>query len=98
PSVYYVKEVDKKSGRVYINGQVIPARGTWLEYETDARDVLYVRIDRTRKVPITTLLRAIGLSNDEDIKDVFGESEYLNKTLAKYTYKNTEEALIDIHS
>ena len=98
PSVYYVKEVDKKSGRVYINGQVIPARGTWLEYETDARDVLYVRIDRTRKVPITTLLRAIGLSNDEDIKDVFGESEYLNKTLAKDTNKNTDEALIDIHS
>ncbi|MDD4282425.1 MAG: DNA-directed RNA polymerase subunit beta, partial [Bacilli bacterium] len=98
PSVYFVKDIDKKNGRTLISGQVIPTRGTWLEYETDARDVVYVRIDRTRKVPVTTLLRALGLSNDEDIKSLFGESEYMTKTLIKDTNKNTDEALIDIHS
>lgn len=98
PSVYFGKEIDKKNGKLIITSQVIPTRGTWLEYETDARDVVYVRIDRTRKVPITTLLRALGLSSDEDIKDLFGENESLEKTLEKDTNKNTEEALIDIHS
>jgi len=98
PSVYFVKDIDKKNGRVIISGQVIPSKGTWLEYETDARDVVYVRIDRTRKVPITTLLRAIGLSNDEDIISLFGENEYITKTLIKDANKNTDEALIDIHS
>ena len=98
PSVYYGKEVDKKTGRITIGAQLIPNKGTWLEYETDARDVVYVRIDRTRKVPITTLLRAIGLSSDADILDLFGEDEYLIKTIEKDTNKNTDEALIDIHS
>ena len=97
PSAYYGKEIDK-NGRVVITSQIIPNRGTWLEYETDARDIVYVRIDRTRKVPITTLLRAIGLSSDEDIMDLFGENEYLEKTIAKDTNKNTDESLIDIHS
>ena len=98
PSVYYGKEIDKKNGKLVITSQIIPTRGTWLEYETDARDVIYVRIDRTRKVPITTLLRALGLSNDEDIIDLFGESVYLDKTIEKDTNKNTDESLIDIHS
>jgi len=98
PSVYFTKEIDKKNGRMMISSQVIPTRGTWLEYETDARDVIYVRIDRTRKVPITTLLRAIGLSNDEDIIGLFGEDAYLEKTIEKDTNKNTDESLIDIHS
>ena len=71
PSVYYTKEIDK-NGRSIFACQVIPTRGTWLEYEIDARDVLYVRIDRTRKVPITTLLRAFGLSNDNDIIALYG--------------------------
>ncbi len=98
PSVYFGKEVDKKNGKVTVGGQLIPTRGTWLEYETDARDVIYVRIDRTRKVPITTLLRAVGLSSDADIIDLFGEDDYLIKTIEKDTNKNTDEALIDIHS
>ena len=98
PSVYYGKEIDKKNGKSIITCQVIPTRGTWLEYETDARDIVYVRIDRTRKVPITTLLRALGLSSDDDIIDLFGENEYLAKTIAKDVNKNTDEALIDIHS
>ena len=97
PSVYFGREVDK-NGRVCITSQVIPTRGTWLEYETDTRGVISVRIDRTRKVPVTTVLRAIGLSNDEDILSVFGEDDYLQKTIEKDVNKNTDEALIDIHS
>ena len=97
PSAYYGKEVDK-NGRVVVTSQIIPTRGTWLEYELDARNVIYVRIDRTRKVPITTLLRAVGLSNDEDIYSLFGEDEYLRRTIEKDTNKNTDESLIDIHS
>ena len=94
---YYGKEIDK-NGRVVITSQIIPTRGTWLEYELDARNVIYVRIDRTRKVPITTLLRAIGLSNDEDILSLYGEDEYLKRTIEKDANKNTDESLIDIHS
>ena len=98
PSVYFGKEVDKKNGKLIITSQIIPTRGTWLEYETDARDTIYVRIDRTRKVPITTLLRALGLSNDADIIDLFGEDDYILRTIEKDANKNTDESLIDIHS
>ncbi len=98
PSVYFGREIDKKNGKHIITSQIIPTRGTWLEYETDARDAIYVRIDRTRKVPITTLLRALGLSNDDDIIDLFGEDEYLLRTIEKDANKNTDESLIDIHS
>ena len=97
PSAYYGNEIDK-NGRNVVTSQIIPNRGTWLEYELDARNVIYVRIDRTRKVPITTLLRAIGLSSDEDIYDLFGENEYLENTITKDSNKNTDESLIDIHS
>ena len=96
PSVYYSKELDKNGKPVYAS-KVIPTRGTWLEYETDAKDVIYVRIDRTRKVPITTLLRAFGLSSDEDIINVFDDSEYLKNTIAKDNTRNTDEALIEIY-
>ena len=96
PSVYFNREIDK-SGRELITSQIIPTRGTWLEFETDARDVLYVRIDRTRKVTLTTLLRAFGLSTDEDIFKMFGEDEYLKNTIAKDSTKNTDEALIEIY-
>jgi len=96
PSVYFNMEVDK-NGRNCITSQIIPTRGTWLEFETDARDVLYVRIDRTRKVPLTTLLRAFGLSSDEDILKMFGKDEYLENTLEKDSTRNTDEALIEIY-
>ena len=96
PSVYFNREIDK-NGRELITSQVIPTRGTWLEFEADARDVLYVRIDRTRKVALTTLLRAFGLSNDEDIFAMFGEDDYLKNTMAKDSTKNTDEALIEIY-
>ena len=96
PSVYFNREIDK-NGRELITSQIIPTRGTWLEFETDARDGLYVRIDRTRKVTLTTLLRAFGLSSDEDILAMFGDNEYIKKTIAKDTTKNTDEALIEIY-
>ena len=80
PSAYYGKEADKNE-RIVVTAQLIPNHGTWLEYEVDARDVIHVRIDRTRKVPITTLLRALGLSSDEDIYEVFGENDYLVNTI-----------------
>ena len=96
PSIYFKQEIDK-NGRHIISSEVIPNKGTWLEYETDARDVLYVRIDRTRKVTITTFLRALGLSNDEDIISVFGENQYILNTIEKDSTKNTDEALIEIY-
>ena len=96
PSVYFNREIDK-NGRELITSQIIPTRGTWLEFETDARDVLYVRIDRTRKVTLTTLLRAFGLSSDDQILSMFGEDDYLKNTIAKDSTKNTDEALIEIY-
>ena len=96
PSCYYKNEVDK-SGRNIISSEVRPNKGTWLEYELDARGILYVRIDRTRKVPVTTLLRALGLSSDEEILNLFGQDEYLINTLEKDSTKNTDEALIEIY-
>ena len=96
PSVYFNREIDK-NGRNVITSQIIPTRGTWLEFETDARDVIYVRIDRTRKVPLSTLLRAFGLSSDEDIYNLFGKDEYLENTISKDSTHNTDEALIEIY-
>ena len=96
PSCYYKNEVDK-SGRNIISSEVRPNKGTWLEYELDARGILYVRIDRTRKVTVTTLLRALGLSSNEEILELFGQDEYLINTLEKDSTKNTDEALIEIY-
>ena len=96
PSIYFKKEVDK-NGRRVITSELIPNHGTWLEYELDARDILYVRIDRTRKVPITTFLRALGLSSDEDILELFGENPYIKNSIEKDSTKNTDEALIEIY-
>ena len=96
PSCYYKNETDK-SGRNIITSEVRPNKGTWLEYELDARGILYVRIDRTRKVPVTTLLRALGLSSNDEILEMFGKDEYLINTLEKDSTKNTDEALIEIY-
>ena len=96
PSVYFNKEIDK-NGRLLITSQIIPTRGTWLEFEADARDILYVRIDRTRKVPLTTMLRAFGLSSDDEIIDLFGKSDFIENTIAKDSTRNTDEALIEIY-
>ena len=96
PSVYFSREIDK-NGKPVFASKIIPTRGTWLEYETDAKDVLYVRIDRTRKVPLTTLLRAFGLSSDKDILDLFDNNEFLRNTIERDSTKNTDEALIEIY-
>ena len=96
PSIYFKREIDK-NGRPVVSGEMIPNKGTWLEFELDARDVIYVRIDRTRKVTITTLLRAIGLSSDEEILEVFGDNRFIRNTLEKDSTKNTDEALIEIY-
>ena len=97
PGAYFADALDK-SGKTVFNGSIIPSRGTWLEFETDAKDVLNVRIDRNRKMPGTVLLRALGLSSNDEIIDVFGEHEYIINTLAKDNTTNTEEALIEIYN
>lgn len=96
PGVYYDQQFDK-FGKKLIFATVIPNRGAWLEYEEDSNDVIYVRIDRTRKVPITVLLRAIGYNTDIQILDLLGEQEKLKATLDKDTTKSEEEALIEIY-
>ena len=96
PSVYFSKEIDK-NGKPVFASKVIPSRGTWLEYETDAKDVIYVRIDRNRKVPMTTLLRAVGLSSNDDILSLFDNDIYLKNTIEKDSTHDTDEALIEIY-
>ena len=96
PSAYFSKEIDK-NGKPVFASKIIPSRGTWLEYETDAKDVIYIRIDRNRKVPMTTLLRAVGLSSNEDILSLFDNDVYLKNTIEKDSTHNTDEALIEIY-
>lgn len=97
PGAYFADAVDK-SGKIVFNGSIIPSRGTWLEFENDAKDVLNVRIDRNRKMPGTVLLRALGLSSNDEIIDVFGEHDFIMNTLAKDNTTNMEEALIEIYN
>ncbi|SFK52319.1 DNA-directed RNA polymerase subunit beta [Halobacillus dabanensis] len=96
PSVYFNKKIDKNGKRGY-TATVIPNRGAWLEFETDAKDVVHVRIDRTRKLPITVLLRALGFGTDQEIIDLIGDNEYLKNTLEKDNTENTEKALLEIY-
>ena len=96
PSVYFGVEMDK-NGRNIFTSQIIPNRGTWLEFKLNSKDGVDIKIDRNRKVTITTFLRAFGLSSNEDILDVFGEDEYLLNTLEKDSTANTDEALIEIY-
>ena len=96
PSVYYSEKIDK-NGKRGMTATVIPNRGAWLDYETDARDVAYVRIDRTRKLPVTVLLRALGFTTDEEIIDLIGDNEYLRNTLEKDNTETSEKALLEIY-
>ncbi|CAD2071996.1 DNA-directed RNA polymerase subunit beta [Phocicoccus pinnipedialis] len=96
PSVYYADKVDK-NGRTSYTATVIPNRGAWLEYEVDARDTVYVKIDRTRKMPITVLLRALGFTTDQEIVNLLGDSEYLRNTLDKDTTETVDQALLEIY-
>ena len=93
--IYYKKEYDK-TGKEIITATVIPNRGAWLEYETDLNDVLYVRIDKNRKIPVTAFLRALGLGTNEDILEYFGQDEKLIATMEKDTCRTMEEGLLEI--
>ncbi len=96
PGVYYNMNRDKVGKELY-EATLIPNRGAWLEYETDSNDIIYVRVDRTRKLPATVLVRAMGLSSNAQIIETLGETEQLLKTLEKDNTANTEEALIEIY-
>ncbi len=96
PSVYFSGKVDK-NGKKGFTATVIPNRGAWLEYETDAKDVVHVRIDRTRKMPVTVLLRALGFGSDQEIIDLVGDNEYIRNTLEKDNTETSEKALLEIY-
>ncbi|MGL4523429.1 MAG: DNA-directed RNA polymerase subunit beta [Bacilli bacterium] len=96
PGVYFNRTIDK-NGKPIFGATVIPNRGAWLEYETDAKDVVYVRIDRTRKLPVTVLLRALGFGTDQEIIDLLGDNEYVRNTLEKDNTDNSDRALIEIY-
>ena len=96
PGCYYDASYDK-TGKKIFTSTVMPIRGAWLEYETDSNDVFYARVDRTRKIPVTTLLRAVGLATDNQIIDMFGEDEKIIATLNKDTIKTADEAIVEIY-
>ena len=96
PGVYYAVNMDP-SGKKIFGTTVIPNRGAWIEYETDINDVIYARVDRTRKLPATVLLRALGLSSNEEILSLFGEHPFVLATLEKDTTNNRDEALVEIY-
>ena len=97
PGCYYESVFDQKTGKRNYTSTVMPLRGAWIEYETDSSDNFYVRVDRTRKLPITVLLRTLGLGTDEQIKELFGEEPLIDTTISKDTIKNEEEAIIEIY-
>ena len=96
PSCYYAQDYDKTGKRIYTS-TVMPIRGAWLEYETDGNDVFYVRVDRTRKLPVTSLLRSIGFVTDEQILDLFAGDSKIKATLDKDPIKTQDEAIIEIY-
>ncbi|MCI6728883.1 MAG: DNA-directed RNA polymerase subunit beta [Clostridiales bacterium] len=96
PGMYYGHEVDKADQHTYTT-TVIPYRGAWLEYETDNQNVFYVRIDKNRKLPITCLIRALGVDTDEKIRELFGDDPFINATIEKDTCKTREESLLEIY-
>jgi len=98
PGVYYTKEIDKKTGDIKFGGTVMPYRGAWLEYEAGSRDIWYGKIDRSKKILLTTVLRAYGISTDEEIINLFGDSPQLRATLEKDPNTNSEDAIRDTYS
>ena len=97
PGVYYGYEVDIKTDLPILTSQVIPQRGAWLEYETDSNELFWVRIDKNRKIPVTCLLRAIGLKTDQEILDRFGDDPRIVATLEKDPCKSYEDAMLEIY-
>lgn len=96
--VYYAKEIDKKTGDVKFTGTVIPTRGAWIEYEMGSKNVWYGKLDRSKKIPLTTVLRSYGLSTNQQILDLFGDSEYMQATFEKDTTTDSVEAAIEVYS
>ena len=97
PGVYYAKKVDEKTGKKLFSSTIIPNRGAWIEYETNVNDVLYVRIDKNRKLPITTFMRALGVATNEQMRSLFGEDERLSATLEIDETKSVEDALVEVY-
>ncbi len=97
PGVYYAEKTDEKTGKRLFSSTIIPNRGAWLEYETSANDVLYVRIDKNRKLPLTTFVRALGMGTSEQIREFFGEDERLSATLEADDTKTVEDALVEVY-
>ena len=97
PGAYYGLKIDEKTGKKLFNSTIIPNRGAWLEYETDLADVLYVRIDKNRKLPLTTFVRALGVATNEEIRQLLGDELRLGATLNKDTTNNVDDALIEVY-
>ena len=96
PGIYYAIGHDKIGKRLY-SCTVIPNRGAWLEYETDSNDVFYVRVDRTRKVPVTVLIRALGIGSNEEIRELFGDEPKIEASFTKDTAENYQEGLLELY-
>ncbi len=96
PSVYFDKKYDK-NGKEIFTSTIIPNRGAWLELDIDSKDIIYIRIDRTRKLPVTVILRALGFSTDDEIIELLGDNHYVRNTLEKDNTESTEEALIEVY-
>ena len=97
PGAYYAVKIEEKTGKKLFSSTIIPNRGAWLEYETAINDVLYVRIDKNRKLPITTFIRSLGLGTNEQIRELFGDDARLEATLAADDTKSVEEALVEVY-
>ncbi|OHE31441.1 MAG: DNA-directed RNA polymerase subunit beta, partial [Tenericutes bacterium GWD2_38_27] len=95
---YFTSELDKKINQVKYMAQVIPTRGAWIEYELGSKNIMYAKLDRSKKVPMTTMMRALGLSKKKDIYELFGKSVYLDATFDKDETKNSDEAIVDLYS
>ena len=96
--VFFSEEIDRKTLQSKYLGQIIPNRGAWLEYETGSKDTLFVKLDRSKKIPMTTLLRALGLQSNDQINAVFGENPYMEGTLEKDTIENSSDAILEVYS
>ncbi len=97
PGVYFARKIDEKTGKKLFSSTIIPNRGAWIEYETNVNDVLYVRIDKNRKLPVTTFIRALGIGTNDQIRQLFGEDERLEATLQVDETKSVEDALVEVY-
>ncbi|WP_026391795.1 DNA-directed RNA polymerase subunit beta [Haploplasma modicum] len=95
---YYSEDYDKKTNEIKYTAQIIPTRGAWIEYEMDSRNKMFVKVDRSRKLPLTTFMRSIGLSKNKDILNLFGNSKYLKETLEIDETKNSDDVIIELYS